>query len=78
MKDGAEVMKQGCKLASDDMAGNMRVSLIVGTIPPELTGSFYRVGAARIRVGKDRYAHWFDGDGFIFAVGALGMSLATS
>ena len=61
-----------CVAGTYRRAGIMCWSLIAGTIPPELTGSFYRVGAARIRVGKDRYAHWFDGDGFIFALGLDG------
>ena len=39
-----------------------------GTNPHELTGTFYRVGPGRLRIGKDRYAHWFDGDGFITAI----------
>jgi len=41
---------------------------VEGTIPKDLKGSFYRVGPGRIRVGKQRYAHWFDGDGMIFGV----------
>ena len=41
---------------------------VEGTIPKDLKGSFYRVGPGRIRVGKERYAHWFDGDGMIFGV----------
>lgn len=40
---------------------------IEGTIPSDLAGTLYRVGPGRIRVGKERYAHWFDGDGQIFA-----------
>lgn len=41
---------------------------VEGTIPPELSGTLYRVGPGRIRVGKQRYAHWFDGDGLVFAI----------
>jgi all-trans-8'-apo-beta-carotenal 15,15'-oxygenase len=53
-----------------DVAGssNIYLSLTVGTIPPELTGTLYRLGPARIRVGKDRYGHWFDSDGVMFAI----------
>ena len=41
---------------------------IEGAIPPELKGTLYRVGPGRIRVGEERYAHWFDGDGQIYAI----------
>ena len=41
---------------------------VEGVIPPELAGSLYRVGPGRIRLGTKKYAHWFDGDGFIFAI----------
>lgn len=47
---------------------------VEGTIPRDLSGSFYRVGPGRIRVGKDRYAHWFDGDGMIFGAELDGSS----
>ena len=40
---------------------------ITGEIPSDLRGTLYRVGPGRCRVGATRYAHWFDGDGQIFA-----------
>ena len=38
---------------------------IVGTIPGDLTGSFYRNGPGRLKLGGEEFLHWFDGDGMI-------------
>ncbi|MCH9844644.1 MAG: carotenoid oxygenase family protein, partial [Alphaproteobacteria bacterium] len=39
----------------------------IGTIPPELYGTFYRNGPAKNEFHNRRYTHWFDGDGMIHA-----------
>lgn len=44
------------------------LSLISGDIPPELNGTLYRNGPARLEVGGKKVGHWFDGDGAILAV----------
>ena len=51
---------------------------IRGVIPPDLNGTFYRVGPGRVRVGARRYAHWFDGDGACFAIRLDGEAGAAS
>ncbi len=37
---------------------------IIGRIPADLRGVFYRNGPGRFELGGERYHHWFDGDGF--------------
>ena len=41
------------------------VDNIVGKIPADLTGSFYRNGPGRLKLGGQEFLHWFDGDGMI-------------
>jgi carotenoid cleavage dioxygenase-like enzyme len=41
---------------------------VEGTLPPTLRGTYYRNGPGRFVVGRERYAHWFDGDGVVAAV----------
>lgn len=40
---------------------------IEGTLPSDLTGTFFRNGPGRQRIGETRYGHWFDGDGMLCA-----------
>ena len=40
---------------------------VTGTLPPGLTGTFYRNGPARHERAGHRYRHWFDGDGMVQA-----------
>ncbi|MEJ7808096.1 MAG: carotenoid oxygenase family protein, partial [Telluria sp.] len=45
-----------------DQAGDAR---IMGRIPHDLNGVFYRNGPGRFELGGERYHHLFDGDGFV-------------
>ncbi len=38
-----------------------------GEIPADLTGTFFRNGPGRQRIGETKYGHWFDGDGMLCA-----------
>ncbi len=40
---------------------------IEGDIPRDLTGTFFRNGPGRQRIGTSKYGHWFDGDGMLCA-----------
>ena len=40
---------------------------IEGKLPPDLTGTFFRNGPGRQRIGGQAYGHWFDGDGMLCA-----------
>ena len=42
--------------------------VVSGRIPAELAGTLYRAGPGRIRLGATKYAHWFDGDGYVTAI----------
>ncbi|MDJ0571740.1 MAG: carotenoid oxygenase family protein [Pleurocapsa sp. MO_192.B19] len=44
------------------------LSIISGEIPPDLRGTLYRNGPARLSRGEQRVGHWFDGDGAILGV----------
>jgi all-trans-8'-apo-beta-carotenal 15,15'-oxygenase len=46
-----------------DVNYTLDATCIEGKLPASLNGTLYRCGPGRIRVGKHRYAHWFDGDG---------------
>jgi len=37
---------------------------VLGRLPADLNGVFYRNGPGRFELGSERYQHWFDGDGF--------------
>jgi all-trans-8'-apo-beta-carotenal 15,15'-oxygenase len=39
--------------------------IIEGRIPTDLEGKLFRNGPGRIRIGNNRYGHWFDGDGLV-------------
>lgn len=41
---------------------------VVGTIPPELTGTLFRNGPGTVGVGRDRYRHPFEADGQVTAL----------
>ena len=36
-----------------------------GEIPRDLTGTFFRNGPGRQKIGSTPYGHWFDGDGML-------------
>lgn len=44
------------------------LSVITGALPPELQGTLYRNGPARLGRGEIPVGHWFDGDGAVLAV----------
>ncbi len=40
---------------------------IQGEVPKDLSGTFFRNGPGRQRIGSEKYGHWFDGDGMLCA-----------
>ena len=44
------------------------LSVISGSLPPQLRGTLYRNGPARLARGGRKVGHWFDGDGAILAI----------
>lgn len=41
---------------------------IQGEVPAALEGTFYRIGPGRNKIGNQKFAHWFDGDGMLNAI----------
>lgn len=41
---------------------------IQGHVPDELRGTFFRIGPGRNKIGNQKFAHWFDGDGMLNAI----------
>jgi len=50
---------------ADTVGSQAGEAAIVGRIPKDLQGSFFRNGPGRFELGGERYHHWFDGDGFV-------------
>ena len=48
--------------ASGEQSGD---AVVLGRLPDDLQGVFYRNGPGRFELGGERYHHWFDGDGFV-------------
>ncbi|MFT5209104.1 MAG: all-trans-8'-apo-beta-carotenal 15,15'-oxygenase [Flavobacterium sp.] len=40
---------------------------ILGKLPSNLSGTFYRNGPGRLKLGNKKVGHWFDGDGMLCA-----------
>ena len=73
----AALWRGGLEPSGDWSAQQVEVD---GVLPAGLRGTLYRLGPSRLRVGALRYAHWFDGDGGMFALhvdGAAGSAAAS-
>ena len=54
-------------LANLDVEHQYWIDEVIGTVPNDLGGTFYRNGPGRQRVGDMPYGHWFDGCGMLSA-----------
>jgi all-trans-8'-apo-beta-carotenal 15,15'-oxygenase len=68
----ARIMR-GCHLAGfEDIDGEHDFSIgsedIHGEIPSEITGTLFRNGPGRLKIGPYKFGHWFDGDGMLNAI----------
>ncbi len=52
-------------LANLDREYSYWIDDIDGQLPSNLTGTFFRNGPGRQRIGDQKFGHWFDGDGMI-------------
>ncbi len=50
-----------------DEEHSYKITEIEGELPRDLTGTFFRNGPGRQRIGDSNYGHWFDGDGMLCA-----------
>ncbi len=55
----------GLESLEDEFDYRLDPDEIVGEIPSDLRGVFYRNGPGRLEVGGQRFGHWFDGDGMV-------------
>lgn len=50
-----------------DEEHSYNITEIEGDLPTDLTGTFFRNGPGRQKIGGNKYGHWFDGDGMLCA-----------
>jgi all-trans-8'-apo-beta-carotenal 15,15'-oxygenase len=53
----------GFRTMDDNLSYTIEPADIIGTIPKEIKGIFFRNGPARNELGGKPFGHWFDGDG---------------
>lgn len=41
---------------------------VIGKLPKELRGTFFRIGPGRNEIGGQKFGHWFDGDGMLHSM----------
>ena len=44
------------------------VDEVIGVVPGDLRGTFFRIGPGTMEIGGHQYGHWFDGPGMVSAV----------
>ena len=57
---------------------NVPLELISGSLPANLSGSFYSIGPGLLERNGEKIAHWFDGDGGILKVDFTGEAAKAS
>src|SRR5947207_2854124 len=67
MAGGAFPWSAGFRSLSDEH--DYRIDDIDGQVPAALRGTLFRNGMGRNELGGQWFAHWFDGDGMIQAIG---------
>lgn len=68
-----ERIRPGCHIAgyeaqSEEFDYAVDASTVVGEVPVELSGTLFRNGPGRLKIGPYKYGHWFDGDGMLSAI----------
>lgn len=63
----------GCHLSGfeaqpDELDYSISADKIEGEIPQEISGTLFRNGPGRLKIGDLKYGHWFDGDGMLNAI----------
>lgn len=67
MRGSNEVPSCHGGLENLDEEYDYRIEDIEGEVPADLSGTFFRNGPGRQRIGGKPYGHWFDGDGMLCA-----------
>ncbi|MEP5763234.1 MAG: carotenoid oxygenase family protein [Halieaceae bacterium] len=68
-----EKIMRGCHIPGFEAADGehdytITAEEISGEIPTEVKGTLFRNGPGRLKVGKYKFGHWFDGDGMLNAI----------
>ena len=72
-RPAAERIMPGCHIAgfeeqAEELDYTVSSENIVGEIPPEISGTLFRNGPGRLKIGEQKFGHWFDGDGMLNAI----------
>ena len=71
--EAPERIMRGCHLAGfEEVEGEYDYTIspqdIQGKIPTEIAGTLFRNGPGRLKIGNQKFGHWFDGDGMLNAI----------
>lgn len=58
----------GFDTLEDELHYTVAPADIKGSLPAAVSGTFFRIGPGRNKIGGQEFGHWFDGDGMLHAV----------
>ncbi len=58
----------GFEALEDELEYTVPLRAIKGSIPEAVSGTFFRIGPGRNKIGGKEFGHWFDGDGMLHSV----------
>lgn len=58
----------GFEALNEELDYKVSLTDVEGQIPEAVRGTFFRIGPGRNRIGRQKFGHWFDGDGMMHAV----------
>lgn len=58
----------GFEALNDELDYTVPLDQVKGTLPAAVSGTFFRIGPGRNKIGNQTFGHWFDGDGMLHSV----------
>jgi all-trans-8'-apo-beta-carotenal 15,15'-oxygenase len=58
----------GFETLDEELDYTVPLDEVKGTIPDAVSGTFFRIGPGRNKIGGQEFGHWFDGDGMLHSV----------
>lgn len=58
----------GFESLEEELDYTVPLDQVKGTIPEAVSGTFFRIGPGRNKIGGEEFGHWFDGDGMLHSV----------
>ena len=58
----------GFEALNEELDYLVPLNAVKGTIPDAVSGTFFRIGPGRNKIGGQEFGHWFDGDGMLHSV----------